>query len=92
MNPSATEPDEEQPSNIVSGSSSLPVDSNAATKLQKPREVRTEPNPSSTEVAANTKSDLELSLDLDLHSYPTSHYWDASTMAPLNAVSAVSIA
>jgi hypothetical protein len=39
------------------------------------------------------RSDLALSLDLhDLDSYSVSHYWDASTMAPLNAASAVSIA
>lgn len=37
-------------------------------------------------------SELELSLDLDLATLPASDYWDASTMASLNAVSAVSIA
>lgn len=40
------------------------------------------------------KSNLELSLDLnlDLDSLPASDYWDASTMASLNAVSAAAIA
>jgi hypothetical protein len=39
---------------------------------------------------SDKRSDLELSLDLTSHT--ASDYWDASTMAPLNAVSAVSIA
>lgn len=38
------------------------------------------------------RSELELSLDLDLATLPASDYWDASTMASLNAVSAAAIA
>ncbi|KAK8088839.1 Bcpcd1 [Apiospora hydei] len=34
--------------------------------------------------------DIQRALDLDLTSYEAAHYWDASTMAPLNETSAVS--
>ncbi|ORY65923.1 uncharacterized protein BCR38DRAFT_456599 [Pseudomassariella vexata] len=37
-------------------------------------------------------ADHNLELALDLASYPASHFWDASTMAPLNAVSAAGLA
>ncbi|KAK8056048.1 hypothetical protein PG993_001275 [Apiospora rasikravindrae] len=36
--------------------------------------------------------DLQRALDLDLTSYEAAHYWDASTMAPLNDTSAAAIA
>ncbi|KAK7988966.1 hypothetical protein PG989_009281 [Apiospora arundinis] len=44
--------------------------------------------------AAGSGSGVELqrALDLDLTSYEAAHYWDASTMAPLNETSAAALA
>lgn len=63
-----------------------------------PLPVNSSSNGTQTETSANpTKHSgpdvdiIQRALDLDLTSYEAAHYWDASTMAPLNEASAVSI-
>ncbi|KAF7532571.1 hypothetical protein G7054_g7837 [Neopestalotiopsis clavispora] len=66
-----------------------------AGEILRTHEAATKEETTDSHTGANggtNKSNLELSLDLnlDLDSLPASDYWDASTMASLNAVSAVS--
>lgn len=99
MNPSTAGHEAQKNNALTPDDSARPLtDLETATILQSLREAVTDPSPPPAEVdnaghaaaPEGTRSDLDLSLDLT--SYPASHYWDASTMAPLSVVSAVSIA
>lgn len=92
MDPSSADLHERPYGQPVNGSNTSAGDVEAAALSQNLGEATTEPDQDPAELAANTRSDLELSLDLGPDSHTASDYWDASTMAPLNAVSAVSIA
>ncbi|KAK6081840.1 NUDIX domain-containing protein [Seiridium cupressi] len=99
MTSSSLGPDGQSPVQPTYDNNRSLTDIETATILQSLRQATTKPNRQPAEgndiataagVPDTSKSDLELSLDVD--SYAASHYWDASTMAPLNAVSAAAIA